>query len=207
MLDLIILEHLLIYWGLSTILLKYGGHKVNPPPKVVAVVLFNQCVVGYAIPNILGVDRIPPHENTTSVSIIPQIPLYLFTYYVLHCIWFYFIHRLLHTRFLWRHIHYIHHSYINTNPYATFYAHPVEHLMLNLMSVLIGPYMFPSNTILLRVWLHAGTINSIISHNSSGNSGVMESHDIHHKLFRFNFGTGVAMDKIFGTYMKPINNS
>ena len=173
----ILIEHLVLYWGVSLILLKYKGCKFDISYKTASVVLFNQCVVDFIN--------------------------YAILYYYLQCIWFYFSHRILHQRFFWKHIHYIHHKYKSTMPYAAIYCHPLEHLFVNLMSVFIGPILFPSSIILTKMWLHICTVNTVIQHFSHLRGNNCSTHDLHHLLYRYNYGTGTTMDIIFGTYMKP----
>ncbi|MBF4518989.1 sterol desaturase family protein [Flavobacterium sp. ANB] len=46
----------------------------------------------------------------------------------IHDIYFYFVHRLLHTKFMWN-VHKIHHSSHNPTPWSSFCMHPVEMLL------------------------------------------------------------------------------
>lgn len=197
----LILEHLIVYWGYSFVLMVYGGYIFSPPLKAIAVVLFNQCVVGYSMTYALPI--IPTITYTgVSITYIAYIPMYIALYYVLHCVWFYWVHRLLHVRFFWKHIHYIHHTYRHTLPYSAFYCHPVEHIMANLMSVFIGPILFPSDLIILKIVFHLGTLYSVNAHFSDLRGDTPGNHDLHHLFYRFNYGTGTIMDRIFGTHMK-----
>lgn len=199
----IMLEHVFIYWGFSYILLCLFGYRFNPPITTIVNVLFNQCVVGNMLVNMLPI--IPPEHivyDTYFIELFYTL-VYVGLYYLFHCVWFYGIHRLLHVRVFWRHIHYVHHMHRVSMPYTALYCHPVEHAIANVMSVFIGPIIFPSNIIALKIWLHLGTMYTVNAHFSelrSNNPGV---HDLHHLFYRFNYGTGSTMDKIFGTYMKP----
>lgn len=193
----LITEHVILYWGLSLILLKYKRFEFNISKKVLTIVLFNQCIVGYVL--LKSYTILPTLINNTLYT---ELINYIILYYYLHCIWFYFSHRILHTRFFWYYIHYIHHIYIKTMPYAALYCHPLEHVFMNLMSIFIGPILFPSNMLVTKLWFHICTINTVISHFSSMRETKSSSHDLHHLLYRYNYGTGRFMDIIFGTYMK-----
>ena len=92
--------------------------------------------------------------------------------------------------------------YIDTMPYAAVYCHPLEHFVLNLMSIFIGPILFPSNMVVTKLWFHICTTNTVISHFSRLRGSTPRGHDLHHLLHRYNYGTGCFMDIIFGTYMK-----
>jgi len=47
----------------------------------------------------------------------------------LHEAHFYCIHRLIHTPFLYKQVHSVHHNSINPSPWASLSMHPVEHLL------------------------------------------------------------------------------
>jgi lathosterol oxidase len=51
--------------------------------------------------------------------------------------WFYWQHRALHTPWLFRHVHAIHHRAVNPTPFAAFAHHPVETFMGNTYFVLL----------------------------------------------------------------------
>lgn len=57
-------------------------------------------------------------------------------------VWFYGQHRLLHTRWLYRHVHRVHHRITNPTPLATFAHHPVETFMGNVYFLLL-PLVLP----------------------------------------------------------------
>ena len=50
--------------------------------------------------------------------------------------WFYWQHRLLHTPWLFRRAHAIHHRVANPTPFATFAHHPIETFMGNAYFIL-----------------------------------------------------------------------
>ena len=44
----------------------------------------------------------------------------------IHEVHFFFIHRLIHTPFLYKHVHSVHHNSINPSPWSSLSMHPVE---------------------------------------------------------------------------------
>mmetsp|Transcript_19907 Transcript_19907/g.25829 ORF Transcript_19907/g.25829 Transcript_19907/m.25829 type:complete len:194 (-) Transcript_19907:899-1480(-) len=59
--------------------------------------------------------------------------------------WFYWSHRLLHHRSIYKYIHKKHHEFRHTIPIAVEYAHPVEDFISNTVSTLLGPFILRSH--------------------------------------------------------------
>jgi len=120
--------------------------------------------------------------------------------------YFYLSHRPLHTKYLW-HLHKSHHQ--GTVCVAkSLDADVLEHLFGNLGSFAAGflflfYFDFIVNIYVIYFWTLLATINTCISHSgikTQYDSGV---HHIHHKLLKYNFGTGLyLMDRIMGSYKK-----
>lgn len=68
----------------------------------------------------------------------------LIWWHVLFDTWFYWTHRALHHRYIYRFIHKQHHQFREPTGVAAFYAHPLEDLFVNVASTFIGPMLFPS---------------------------------------------------------------
>jgi len=58
-----------------------------------------------------------------------------------HDSWIYWQHRAMHTDWLYRHIHHVHHRVGNPTPLATFTQHPAETLIGNVFFVLVVLYL------------------------------------------------------------------
>ncbi|XP_010937116.1 sphinganine C4-monooxygenase 2 [Elaeis guineensis] len=129
--------------------------------------------------------------------------------------WQYFVHRYMHiNKFLYRHIHYKHHSLVVPFAYGALYNHPLEGLLLDTVggaiSFLISG-MTPRTAIFFfsfatiktvddhcGLWLPGNPLHVFFSNNSA-------YHDVHHQLYggKYNFSQPffVMWDKILGTYM------
>lgn len=124
----------------------------------------------------------------------------------------YWQHRLLHTRFLFNHVHWVHHRVGNPTAFATFAAHPVETFLGNAYFVLFvvyvpihplalaaaGAYLFVHGVVchlgfeFFPVWMARhplfGWLNNATYHN------------IHHSRVGCNFGGWFTYwDRLMGT--------
>lgn len=121
-------------------------------------------------------------------------------------IYFYLSHRPLHSKYFW-HLHKSHHQG-RVCVAKSLDADMVEHLFGNLGSfiagfILLRYFNFIVNIYVIHFWVLLATINTCISHSAGAapyDSGI---HHIHHKLLKYNFGTGLyLMDRLMGSYKK-----
>ncbi len=133
-------------------------------------------------------------------------------YFVLFDAYFYWGHRLLHTRWLHRKVHRFHHRSTSPTPLTAFAFHPVEGMIFNafipLMLVVLDLHI-----ISISVMYGYGIINSLLIHSGFEvfPKGWYKSpltswyltpthHDMHHAKFNSNFGGFMTLwDKCCGT--------
>ena len=124
-----------------------------------------------------------------------------------HEVHFYFTHRLLHWKPLYRSAHYVHHKNVNIGPWSGLSMHPIEHLIY-FSSVLIF-WIVPSHPIHAMFALqwaalapapgHAGFDKIVVKGKISLPSDFF--HYLHHRYFECNYGTTlVPFDRWFGTF-------
>jgi methylsterol monooxygenase len=109
---------------------------------------------------------------------------------------FYYLHRLFHTKMLYR-LHKIHHEFTSPSALTTAYAHPIEHVVCNLLPLFAGPLLVRPPLTTWMMWWMAAIASTMISHSGYTwlNSG---HHDAHHRLQNVNFGLGM-LDRLHGT--------
>ena len=126
----------------------------------------------------------------------------------IHQTHFYCIHRLIHTPWLYKHVHSIHHKSVNPSPWSSLAMHPFEHLLY--FGSVIWHLILPSNPVLAIYQLHQAGFGAIPGHvgfdmievgKDKAVSAHAYGHYLHHKHFEVNYGDGlVPLDKLFGTY-------
>ncbi len=113
---------------------------------------------------------------------------------------FYIVHRLLHTTVLFNMIHYMHHQFIEPIAVASLYAHPIEHLFANTLAFFIPFFLIGTTYICSLIFIIIGTTITILSHVNYNIIFSYNDHIVHHRLFKYNFGFGGYIDKIFNTW-------
>ncbi len=137
-----------------------------------------------------------------------SVPLAL----LIHDLYFYLIHRLMHQRGLYRRVHRVHHLSTNPSPLAAFAFHPLEAL-LEVSAVVVVTLLLPIHPYALALW---GL--SIITFNVLGHLGfevypawvtrsrwlwwlnTPTGHNLHHSHFTGHYGLYTLIwDRLFGT--------
>jgi len=90
---------------------------------------------------------------------IVSIPLVL----VLHDTWFYWAHRLMHHRLLYRRVHLVHHRSINPTPWASFAFHPLE-AVVEAGGILFQAFLLPLHPGTLAIAMLIMTLYNVYGH-------------------------------------------
>jgi sterol desaturase/sphingolipid hydroxylase (fatty acid hydroxylase superfamily) len=120
---------------------------------------------------------------------------------------FYFAHRFLHIRVLYKHVHSLHHRNTDIEPFSGLCMHPIEHLFYYSC---VGPSLYIHASPFIMMWngIHL-LISPAASH--SGWEDHFQSdqfHYLHHAKFECNYGTsGPPLDKMFGTFREKLGRS
>jgi sterol desaturase/sphingolipid hydroxylase (fatty acid hydroxylase superfamily) len=120
---------------------------------------------------------------------------------------FYFAHRLVHIRVLYKYVHSLHHRNTDIEPFAGLCMHPVEHLYY-FSCVLPSLYFYMSPFHMMWNGMHL-LLSPAASH--SGWEDHMQSdqfHYLHHAKFECNYGSAsVPLDNLFGTFRDKLGES
>jgi sterol desaturase/sphingolipid hydroxylase (fatty acid hydroxylase superfamily) len=113
---------------------------------------------------------------------------------------FYFVHRLIHTHFLYKYIHAVHHRNSDVEPFAGLAMHPAEHLYYFLC---YGPLLIAKTSPFILLWMGTHVILSpAASHSGYEDHWCSDLyHYLHHRYYKCNYaGGGIPFDKWFGTF-------
>lgn len=202
MLLLAFIIHLSSYWFSVMYLYKYdkpfiikSDENWNKYKKAIKYSLFNQFCITFPLLYLLRDYLLSSLQPYNPVYNIYSTIMILFTSGLL----FYVFHLILHTSYLYKRIHKIHHEFIIPVSPSSLYAHPIEHILCNNLSFLI-PYIYFGTTYTLTIILIIfGSIMVTTSHVNHKFSFLTDSHLIHHQKFKYNYGFGEIYDKIFNT--------
>ncbi len=125
---------------------------------------------------------------------------------------FYWLHRALHTPFLYKHVHKMHHTFKQPNGWAVAYAHYLEYIFVNATGVFLGPILLKSHVITMWIWIVVRLLEGVDGHSGYDfwfspfryfpfRPGA-NVHDYHHSHNIGNYGSFFTFwDKLCGTDM------
>ncbi|ELT89490.1 hypothetical protein CAPTEDRAFT_172660 [Capitella teleta] len=200
---------ILDYFSWPKVLLKYKIQEDKNMPvdgqkmmKAVLWVMFNQTVIG--IPFIYISYLMMLWRGCDFGPVLPSFHCLLF--HISLCIlveevFFYYGHRLFHTPMLYKRIHKMHHEWTAPIGITALYAHPVEHVLCNLLPPVLGPIFLGSHIAAAWIWFALALISTTVSHSGYHLPLLPspEAHDFHHAKFVNNFGVLGVLDHLHGT--------
>jgi len=189
--------HLVAFWGTVGLVRWMYYPNTSLDMRCVKQVLVNQLLHAPFIPLAVS-DK--PWTTYSGWHVLWQVPVI----YVLSDVIFFTLHRLAHTRWLYRHVHRIHHEFESPVPESSLYAHPAEHLLVNAATVGIPLRLVRADPILMGCWIAGASMNVVVTHaTQTGN----HMHTLHHQKRTVNYGiTTYWMDTLFGTVDTYVEN-
>lgn len=141
---------------------------------------------------------------------LPYFILSIVLMVVIHDAYSYWIHRLMHHKWLFKYVHLLHHKFKNPTPWSAFAFHPFESL-LTLGIIPIIMFLIPWHNLALVIFvtiiifydtfIHLGYNIKQLKLFKWQNTPL--EHDVHHRNSKYNFGLYFTIwDKFMGTYQK-----
>jgi sterol desaturase/sphingolipid hydroxylase (fatty acid hydroxylase superfamily) len=82
---------------------------------------------------------------------------------IIHDTYYYWAHRWMHTRWLFRHVHRVHHQFTNPSPFAAYAFHPGE-IVIEIAVFGILVFILPLNPLAIAAYITILTYLNVISH-------------------------------------------
>ncbi|KAK4321535.1 hypothetical protein Pmani_007657 [Petrolisthes manimaculis] len=139
-------------------------------------------------------------DFTTTLPSFTTLVIHLAVFDVVDEVWSYYVHRILHLRYVYKYVHKIHHEWKNPISISSDYAHPLDHLH-TVIPLVLGPLLMGSSPVILWVWSGLVTFTAII-HHSGYHLPFLSSprfHFYHHQKPLECYGTMGLLDYLHGT--------
>jgi sterol desaturase/sphingolipid hydroxylase (fatty acid hydroxylase superfamily) len=194
--------------GFPKFLIRYkmqGGHDIPLKPSLALKGLKRVCFNIFILNSLFGIAYYPIWHHFSgplnrSLPSLSELIFHLLIFILIEEPGFYYTHRLAHL-YHYKSIHKIHHEWTAPVAMTAVYAHPVEHLVSNILPVALGPLLMRSHVVTMIIWFSAALLNTTYSHSGYHFPFTFstQSHDFHHLKFINNFGVLGILDYLHGT--------
>jgi len=116
----------------------------------------------------------------------------LVMFFISQDIYFYGIHKILHFKYIFQTVHYIHHGHYAT--YNAWYAHILDHILLNLLSIGVPFAVFPNTRWVFMLIAFLEVYTSVNGHSKNS------KHYNHHINHKHRLGSIYIIDRLMGSY-------
>lgn len=121
---------------------------------------------------------------------------------------FYYGHRLIHHRLLYKHIHKLHHTSLASMGISGYYMGHVDALFEFILPTYLPFIILARQKSLLLAFVVVGQLNGVLTHSGHRIPGFpyCKTHLYHHLFLNVNFGIGI-IDGILGTYLYDLRET
>lgn len=111
---------------------------------------------------------------------------------------FFFSHRIMHSRYLYKWSHKVHHELKDPIGFGALYNHWFDYIFAGMLPAIYPQIILSSHYYTSIIWIILATTNVVfVSH---GGFNIQDKyHYFHHKYFNCNYGIGLYMDKLCKT--------
>ncbi|XP_058460580.1 fatty acid hydroxylase domain-containing protein 2-like [Malaya genurostris] len=114
---------------------------------------------------------------------------------------FYYSHRLFHSKYLYKSFHKKHHEWTSPVALAAVYSHPLEHVICSMIPLYLGVWLTKAHLISAWVWVAIALTGTLHDHSGYHLPFISssEAHDFHHLKFNQFYGVLGFLDWLHGT--------
>lgn len=206
------------FWEVTLYVLRWSKRKFNPStpnfhPRLLHNVWYSslatlQWTVWEVIfVHLYATKKLPcirDHEVLLSPANLARVVLWTLAIPVWRSTHFYFCHRFIHTRFMYKYVHSLHHRNSDIEPFAGMAMHPVEHLYY---FSCVAPSLYFSMSPFHMLWNGYHLLLSPAASHSGWEDHMQSDqfHYLHHARFECNYGSAsVPLDALFGTLQDSV---